>query len=236
VAANTPGARVGRRWGGAWRARRGGGSKRTGRGLLPVLQGEFLEDEVITSLQEGGEGPAATKKGPDVAEAFIEAANHVEDEGAVGDDLAKGSEIICHLLEAPAVISDREVTLNEVAKLPLQVDGTCLPIAKELGLDGEPGVPGGGALGGDDLSEIVDESPDDPELDHAVYPSPVRGDGIWRGEADVILERKLAENEQELVAPATEVAGVDVEGNGDESPDVLTATAWAWRFSSSRTS
>ena len=46
------------------------------------------------------------KKGPDVAKALVEAANDVEDEGAVGDDLAKGSEIISHLLEAPTIISD----------------------------------------------------------------------------------------------------------------------------------
>jgi hypothetical protein len=34
-----------------------------------------------------------------VAEPLVEAADDVEDEGAVGDDLAKGREIISHLLQ-----------------------------------------------------------------------------------------------------------------------------------------
>ena len=57
---------------------------------------------------------------------------------------------------------------------------------------------GSGALGGDDLGKVVGERGDDPGLDDA--PSPVRGDRGWR--ADVVLKRKLAEDEQELIAPA----------------------------------
>jgi len=88
----------------------------------------------------------------DVAEALVEAADDVEDEGAVGDDLAEGREIICHLLHLAAVLGDVEVALDEVAKPRLQLNGAGLPIAEELRLDGEPSVPGSGAPGGDDLT------------------------------------------------------------------------------------
>ena len=37
----------------------------------------------------------------------------------------------------------------------------------------------------------------------------------------MVLKRKLAEDEQELIAPAVEVAGVDVEDGGDVVPDVV---------------
>jgi hypothetical protein len=93
------------------------------------------------------------------------------------------------------------------------------PDCQELGFDGEPGVPGSGALGGDDLREVVCEGVEDPGLDNAVHPIPVwRGD---RGGEDVRLERKFAEDQQELIAPTVEVVGVDVENDVDEAPDVV---------------
>jgi hypothetical protein len=45
----------------------------------------------------------------------------------------------------------------------------------------------------------------------------VRGPG---GE-DVRLERKFAEDQQELIAPTVEVVGVDIENDVDEAPDVV---------------
>jgi hypothetical protein len=170
--------------------------------------------------EEGGEGVGAPQQGTDVREALVEATNHVEDEGAVGDDLSQGSEIVGHLLQTAAVLGDGEIALHEVAKLHLELDRPCLLIAQELGFDGEPGVPGRGALGGDDLGEVVGERAEDPGLDNAVHLSPVRrGD---RGvEEDVRLEGEFAEDQQELIAPTVEVAGVDVENDVDEAPDVV---------------
>jgi hypothetical protein len=187
---------------------------------LLVLQREFLEDEVVTGLQEGGEGAGATKKSPDVAEPLVEAPNHVEDQRAIGDDLTEGREIIGHLLQLAAVVGDGEVPLDEVAKPRVEVDRAGLAVTEELGLDGEPSMACGGALGGDDLSKIVGERGNDPGLDDAVHPGPV-----WRGVVWVILEHmtpkgEFAEDEEELVAPPVEVAGVDVEGVGDVIPDV----------------
>ena len=67
-----------------------------------------------------------------MAEALVEAADHVEDERTVGDDLAKGREIIGHLFQLAAVVGDGEVALDEVAKPCLEVDGASLTVAKEL--------------------------------------------------------------------------------------------------------
>ena len=90
----------------------------------------------------------------------------------------------------------------------LKLDGG-LSVAKELGLDGEPGVPGGGTLGGDDFGEVVGECAENPRLHHAVHPCLVRRED--RGvEVDVILKGELAEGQQKLTAPSIEVIGVDV--------------------------
>jgi hypothetical protein len=131
-ATSAPGTGAGWWRGRAWRARRGGGSERTGRGVLSVFHSEFLEDEVVTGFQEGGEGSSAMKKGPDVAEALVEATNHVEDEGAIGDDLAKGREIVNHLLQVATVVGDGEIALDEVAKLCLKVDGRASQLPRNL--------------------------------------------------------------------------------------------------------
>jgi hypothetical protein len=151
-----------------------------------------------------------------VREALVEATKHVEDEGAVSDNLDQGGEIISHLLQPAAVLGDGEITLYEVAKLRLELDRPCLPIAQELGFDGEPSVPGSGALGGDDFGEVVGEGVNNPGLDDAVHPIPVWRGG--RGDEDVYLEGEFAEDQQELIAPSVEVVGVDVE---DEAPDVV---------------
>jgi hypothetical protein len=86
----------------------GGGGECSCWGILAVLHGEFLEDEVVAGLQEGGEGSDATKKCPNVAEAFVEAADDIEDEGVIGDDLTKSGEIIGHLLQLAAIVGDGE--------------------------------------------------------------------------------------------------------------------------------
>jgi len=82
-------------------------------------------------------------------------------------------------------------------------------------------MPGRVALGGDDLGKVVSERSDDLGLDDAVHPSPVRGDRGRRFLVDVVLKRELVEDDLELIAPAVEVAGVDVEDGGDVVPDVV---------------
>jgi len=110
--------------------------------------------------------------------------------------------------------------LHEVAKLRLQLNGASLPIAEELRLDREPGVPGCGALGTDDLTQIVRECGDDLGLDDAVHPGPIWRNRDWRFFADVILEGKFAEDEEELITPTIEVTRIDIEDGGDVVLDV----------------
>jgi len=151
-----------------------------------------------------------------MGEVVVEAADHVEDKSAVGDDFAEGPKVVSHLLESTTVLRDGEVALDEVAELRLELDGTGLLVAEELGLDGKPCISGGGALGGDDFGECAEN----PGLHHAVHPNPVRGED-WCVEVDVILERELAEGQQKLIAPATELTGVDVKDDRDEAADVV---------------
>jgi hypothetical protein len=182
-------------------------------------QGEFLQGQVVLHLQEGGERAGASQQSTDVREALVESTKHIEDEGAVSDNLSQGGEIVGHLLQTTAVLGDGEITLYEVAKLRLELDRPCLPIAQELGFDVESGVPGSGALGGDDFGEVVGEGVENPGLDNAVHPIPVRQGG--RGGEDVRLEGEFAEDQQELLAPAVEVVGVNVEDDVDEASDVV---------------
>jgi len=62
----------------------------------------------------GGEGATVTKESPDVREAVVEATDHVEDEGTVGDDLPKGAEVVDHPLQPATIVGDGEVALDEV--------------------------------------------------------------------------------------------------------------------------
>jgi len=172
----------------------GGGGESSDRRRLLVRQGELLQDEVLAGVEEGGEGPSATKQGTDVGEAFVEAAVHVEDEGAVGDDFPEGAEVVGHLLEVATVLGDGEVALDEVAEPHLKLDGAYLPVPKELGLNSELGVPGSAALGGDDLGEVVGEGAEDLGLDDAIHPIPILG-GNRGVEVDMILEGELAEGQ-----------------------------------------
>jgi hypothetical protein len=172
----------------------GGGGESDGWRRLLVRQSELLQGEVLVDVEEGGEGPSATERGADVGEALVEAADYVEDEGAVGDDFPESAEVVDHLLEAAAVLGNGEVALDEVVEPRLKLDGAYLPVPKELGLDGEPGVPGSAALGGRDLSEVVSERTEDPGLDDAIHPIPNRG-GDRGVEVDMVLEGELAEGQ-----------------------------------------
>ena len=156
-----------------------------------------------------------------MAETLVETANDVEDKGPVSHGLAEGGEIVRHLLQPATVIGDGEVALDEVPKARLQVDGASLPVAEELRLDGKPSMACGGALGRDDLRQVVGEGGDDPGLDDAVHPIPGRRDRDWRFRVDMIPKGELAKDEQELITPAVEVAGVDVKDRGDVIADVV---------------
>ena len=109
-----------------------------------------------------------------MTETLVETTNDVEDKSPVRHGLAKSDEVVRHLLQLAAVLGDGEVALDEILEACLQVDGAGLPIAKKLRLHSKPSMAGGGALGGDDLCQVVSEGGDDSGLDDAIHPVPVR--------------------------------------------------------------
>jgi hypothetical protein len=90
----------------------------------------------------------------DGLEAIGEAANDVEHQRALSDGLAEITQGIHHVLEAPAVVGDRQVALAELAELGVEVEGTGLLVPKELFLKGEPDGAGSGGAGHHGLSEV----------------------------------------------------------------------------------
>jgi hypothetical protein len=69
---------------------------------------------------------------------LVEAADDVEDERAISDDLPQVTQGIGHGLELVAVVNDREIALDEVVKGGIEVERTLLAVAKELLFQGEP--------------------------------------------------------------------------------------------------
>ena len=126
-----------------------------------------------------------------MGEVVVEAAEHVQDDRAVGDDFTEGPKVVNHLLVVAALLGDGGVALEKVAEHCLKLDGLCLPVLEKLGLDGELGLPSGGALGGDDFSKVIGQSAEDPRLHHTVHPCLVRRVD-WSIKMNVILERELA--------------------------------------------
>lgn len=113
----------------------------------------------------------------DDGELLVEPADDVEDEVAVGDLLAEITEGVRHALEAVTVVLDGQVALDDVPKLGVEVEGSCLPVIKKLRLNGEPGgACGNAALTAihDDVDEVVGNGAVEPRLDDAVHPSPIR--------------------------------------------------------------
>ena len=164
---------------------------------------------------------APPKVKADVGEALVEAADEVEDEGPIRDDLAEGAKVRGHPLEPPAVICNGQITLREAAELGVEVEGARLAVAEELCFHSEPGIACGDGARGDGVGEIIGDGAKDPGLHDAVHARPV-GLGSSEGSVgeDVVAQRELADDEEELIPPASVVAG-DVEDDGDQASDVL---------------
>ena len=162
-----------------------------------------------------------------VGEALVEAPDEVEDEGLIRENLAEHAKISGHPLETPIVICNGYVTLGEAVELGIRVEGARLAIAKELCFYGNPGVACGEAACEDGLGKIFGDGPEVPRLHDAVHARTIWiGSGDRSDGEDVVLEGELADNEEELISPASVVAG-DVEDDGDLTLDVLDTTACA---------
>jgi hypothetical protein len=111
--------------------------------------------------------------------------------------------------------------LDEVLELGVEMEGASLPIAEKLVLKGKPGDAGSGATLHDHLSKFREDGTGDPRLDNAILACLV-GEGR-RGSIveDVAVQGVLADDEENLIAPMRVVVGGEVEGDVDETPDVL---------------
>ena len=123
----------------------------------------LLKQQLSLGLLEGRERASATEMNADAGEALVEAAKHVEDEHAVRNGGPKISELISHLLEAPAVVGDGEIALGEVMELDVE-ESASLTVPQEVRLHSNPEVASRGAAAGDGLSELIGERAGDPGL------------------------------------------------------------------------
>jgi hypothetical protein len=68
----------------------------------------------------------------DGGEALVEAMDEVKDMRAINDNLAQVAQAIRHGLELIVVVSDGEITLDEVSKGGIEVEHVLLVVAEEL--------------------------------------------------------------------------------------------------------
>ena len=147
---------------------------------------------------------------------LVQSSDEVEDEGAVADWFTKISEVVGSGLEKLAVVGDREFGIED--------EGPRLSVAEKLALDGKPDGAGSDTLVAampDDVEEVVGEGAVEPRTDDAGHALPVRRVQGTIVVKDMTLKRILAQREQELRAPPSEVAGVDVEDDVDKAADIL---------------
>ena len=113
-----PGARAAGRQSGAPGGGGGGHEGRRLRRLVP--HHHLLKKETGLRVDEGGEGAPSMKMHPDGLEPLAQAANDVEDEGAVSDDLAQVSKHVRHALHLLAALGYRQIALEKVEELRLK--------------------------------------------------------------------------------------------------------------------
>ena len=113
--------------------------------------------------------------------------------------------------------------MDEVAELDVEVEGARLLVAEELVLEGAPDGTGRGGAVNHRLGEVGGDRAGDPGLDDAIHARSARE--LKRREIgkDVGLQRVLADDEEDLISPAGVVAGVQIEDDMDEAPNVLYA-------------
>ena len=81
---------------------------------------------------------------PESGVSLVEAAKDVQHLGFVGNGLIELVKEVCHLLEAPVVIGDGKITLDEVLELCVEKEGTRLVVLMEPGFHRKLGLAGGG--------------------------------------------------------------------------------------------
>ena len=117
---------------GWWSGGRGHGRPSVAGGGSQGRHSEFLQEQIIAGLQKSRKRTSAAKVKPNGFETAIETAQEIEDKSLVVDGLAEVADGVCHALDFPAVRSDVEVALLEVAKGGVEAESTSFAIAVEL--------------------------------------------------------------------------------------------------------
>jgi hypothetical protein len=170
---------------------------------------------------ELGEGSVTSEKTTDGSEALVEPSDEIEGERAVGDGFPEIAECCRHTLELPGVVRNGLVALDEVAELDVELDDAGFPVPMELVLQSAPDGAGGGVAINGSFGEVGGDGASDPGLHHTVHAHPIWEGGRRKIGEGVGLQRVLADDEEDLVAPAVIVAGGEVEDDVDEVLDVL---------------
>jgi hypothetical protein len=97
-----------------------------------------------------------------VGELLVQSSQHIEDEGAVVDDLAKVAESVGHPLHLAAVVANGEVALHEDMEFGVEAEGTDFTIAEELFFHGDPSVASRAVAGADGLHQLRGEGAQHP--------------------------------------------------------------------------
>ena len=189
-------------------------------GQVGLVGSELLKEQIVAHVVEGRERSGLLEQGHHVAVLLVEAAQDIQNQGAVLDDLTQVPKIICHLLHALTVIGDREIALLEEAKLGVELKRASFTVAAELLIDAQPGDPRGVIPNADRLHQIGVEGAEKPRADHGVHASPSRG-GRGGVEEDMIIEGIAFQSEEHQISPPVVVGGEGFQDNRHECSDVL---------------
>src|SRR6266540_7374738 len=123
-------------------------------------------------LGEGGERHCPRDPSLHVVVPPVEATKEVEDERTIRDRLAEVTEGVRHALHLAAVLGDGKVTLDEDSESGVEVESTSLAVAKELVLNGKPGLASGATALADDVLQLDGDGSEDLGEDNTVHPVP----------------------------------------------------------------
>ena len=130
-----------------------------------------LHDEVVTDLQEGGEGLLTGDPRPEVIVAIVEPAEDVEDQDMFLHRPAKVAERVCHALHLEAELVDGEVALDERPEARIETQSPGLGVAQKLALECQLG-PASVQSVADEVVEVQGDRPQDLGEDDVVVAQP----------------------------------------------------------------
>jgi hypothetical protein len=182
---------------------------------------QFLENQIIPEFKKTQKRTAACDDHLKMLIPLVQAAKNVEDEVPVSYRAVKIAKGVRHILHLAAVLSHREITLDEVAKHGIKVKGECLAIADELVFKRQPGLTRRDATFPGDVLKVDVEGAEDLGDDDAVHLLRGRIVGRRSVEEDVGVEFVALKGEHHLIAPTGVVRRRGVQNNANHVVDVL---------------